>query len=222
MKIAYIDEDKHDQGYFLRSAISTELFSEEMIEMIYPLPDMDKLIEAIDAKNIDGLVVDYQLGEKDSAISYTGLDVFTEMKRRRRNFPCVVITSFLQNALEEKKESWRLVGKETAFLGDEKDQKSSREFFDRLKNEIEIHKDKIDKAKKRHRSLYEKIIKNKYELTVDEFQEYKELDELLEGNIVGDKKIGSDLKIDDLSPFLGVLERAKEIVKKIEQEKGGE
>lgn len=213
MRVVYIDEKEIEFDYFLRSAVASKAFEENDIVPIPLKSNIEDMLEGIFSEKVDGLVFDYNLGEDDSGIDYTGLDLLKQIRRQRQGFPCVVITSFLPQALEEKESSWRIIDKEKVFSIIKGGRDDPNNFFKRLRNEIEVFKQKIDDDMEECSRLYDKIIKG--DINATEYQEFLDKSAFLESAMIGDGALPRHL-LEAENPFLKLIEKANEIIAKIE------
>ena len=220
MRIVYIDENEAQRGYFLRSADNSESFEEEDIVLMHPKNTIEVMLEWIFSESPDGIVIDYKLGDDGSMIEYTGLELLEAIQRQRYGYPCAVITSFLDQALEDKVSGWRIVSKKKVFIDtEEEDLEESENFFKRLRNDIEVFHHAIMRSREEHITLSEKL--NSGEINAYEYQKLLNLDTFLEKAMTGDEAFPEHIhtRIADKNPFLELLDRAEKIIGEIEAEK---
>ena len=215
MRVVYIDENETQRDYFLFSADNSESFEEKDIVLMHPKDTIEVMLEWIFSENPDGIVIDYKLGDNDSMIEYTGLELLEAIQRQRYGYPCVVITSFFDQDLGDKVSVWRITNKEKVFIDlEEEDLEESEIFFKRLRNDIEAFQQKIDDYLKDCSRLYDKLLGG--DINAKEYQEFLDKSTFLESAMVGDERLPPYLEQRDNDSFLKITEEANELIEKIE------
>ena len=155
------------------------------------------------------MILGYNLGEDNSRINYTGLDLLKQIRRQRHGFPCVVVASSLSQVLEEKEKesSWRIFDIEDVL-------NNPNNFFKRLGNEIEVFKQKIDDSMEECSRLYDKLIEG--DINAMEYQEFLDKSAFLESAMIGDARLPEHLLQKDINPFLKLIEKANKLIAGIE------
>ncbi|MCK5707628.1 MAG: hypothetical protein KAI43_08245 [Candidatus Aureabacteria bacterium] len=182
-KILYIDEERKELREFIRNfdqqfEVETQLPGEDMDEMIRPVID-----NTVDALIVDHSLSDYRIDVKVH-ITYTGSDIIEEVKRRKNDFPCFILTSYDVDAAQN--------------LGDVNDiyPKAMRNpeckygkltLQETIRFQIEHYKNRIKEKKDRLCELLEKNEKDG--LSLVEENELLDIDNYLERTIAADKAL---------------------------------
>ena len=212
MRVAYIGGKKKQFGNFLKIAANPDAFeANDIVDIvdISPESDIDDMLDGIFSEKVDGVILGYNLGEDNSRINYTGLDLLKQIRRQRHGFPCVVVASSLSQVLEEKEKesSWRIFDIEDVL-------NNPNNFFKRLGNEIEVFKQKIDDSMEECIRLYDKLIEG--DINAMEYQEFLDKSAFLESAMIGDGRLPEHLLQKDINPFLKLIEKANKLIAGIE------
>lgn len=178
MRIGYLDEDSSDIARFHDFLDSYKIY--EMKEFT-PRVDLESLIEEIVESHLDAIVIDYRINEYEN-IPYTGISVIDGIKRKRRDFPCILLTSHADEVLETSDLDPLIVyAKEAPFGGDSK----RRDLFEKkLRKALEQYKKDLDYA--------EKVLNDlslKSELTIVEERALDDANIFIESNLCYENRI---------------------------------
>lgn len=160
-RIAFIDEEEVDVDAF-KDYIESKDQNEEF-EVIDLLPErsLALMLDKINDLYVDAIVTDYFLNEKKVQIKYNvpydGVELVSKIQEEREDFPCFVITSYDDDAINDS-EDVNLVYVKGILHNPalEVKSKARASFFDRLKKQILHYKTRIEKAEKRVLELIEK------------------------------------------------------------------
>lgn len=197
IKVGIIDDDETKRTQIiscLRDYVNE--FPEDIIEQyrkyelvpveIDILPDMNAVIDDIIEKEIDVLLIDYQLSSYDSHVNYTGVGVANRADQKYLGFPVFVLTSFEADLYKKEIFDAYKVFDFERYMHDDKER-------------IEINKKLIEQCVKRRRDIENKREELnrllKMEGTNQEIDDrILELDEFLERSLDGDNAISKSEK----------------------------
>lgn len=197
IKVGIIDDDETKRTQIiscLRDYVNE--FPEDIIEQyrkyelvpveIDILPDMNAVIDDIIEKEIDVLLIDYQLSSYDSHVNYTGVGVANRADQKYLGFPVFVLTSFEADLYKKEIFDAYKVFDFERYMHDDKER-------------IEINKKLIEQCIKRRRDIENKREELnrllKMEGTNQEIDDrILELDEFLERSLDGDNAISKSEK----------------------------
>tara|TARA_B100000965_G_scaffold154935_2_gene128945 strand:+ start:16233 stop:16880 length:648 start_codon:yes stop_codon:yes gene_type:complete len=183
-KIGYVDEDESDISRFYHKFIKKYDERYQIIEFT-PKPSLDELIEEIINSDLDVLVVDFQLNEYKN-LGYKGHSVVERIKELRFGFPCVLLTSYPVDAIENSLDTYIVYDKDVAFGNEEK----SKDLFElQIKQSIEHYKKGLKSAEEEFARL-----SRLDDLTLKQEERLIELDDILESSIDNKHKLPSHLK----------------------------
>lgn len=185
-RLGYVDESDGDTLYFYNRFIKQYENTYELVE-INPLnyDSLDFLIDDILKMNLDILVVDYRLNEYE-CISYQGTDLIDEVKSVKRDFPCVILTSNAEEAIENSSDV-NIVYPKPLLANDDK----GKALFElKIKHSIELYKGKIADAEKQIQELFDKA----GDLSLEEEERICYLDDFLESNTNNRNKVPLHIK----------------------------
>ena len=98
IRLGYLDDEKANRTSFFR--LFKKDFEVVMLDDNTKVDTLDMVIDEIDNLNIDVLAVDFRLADK-GWVSYNGDEVIRTIWNKRRYFPVFMITSFVNDALQE-------------------------------------------------------------------------------------------------------------------------
>lgn len=174
-KIAYIDESRHEITKFQRRVYE----SFEVIDFL-PKEDLNSFISELLNSDAEAFVSDYRLNEYrndvQEAIQYTGADLIEALLSIRHEFPCFVLTSYDNDAIQRMTNVNYVYSKEILTLSSQ-----SEIFIKKIRAQIEHYNASINEASVRFFDLQEKSIE-KY-LSEQEENELLALDAFLENSL---------------------------------------
>lgn len=99
-RVAYIDENSRDIRNFKRRVYETL----DVIGFI-PKPDLDEFVQELLNSEAEAFVVDFRLNEYrtevEGPITYNGSELIEKILETRKGFPCFVLTSFDEDAIQQ-------------------------------------------------------------------------------------------------------------------------
>ena len=205
IRVGYLDEDESDIAQF--HDFVNQYNNYEFCDL-KPQRALSGTIEEILNLHLDIIVVDYLINEYMD-IDYTGLMVIDELKKKIRDFPCMLLTSHPDEALEISFDTNSVYSKSVPF-GNDEEQKNILAI--KIKKNAENYKKRIFDAEKELEEL-----NSLDKLSVTQEERLIELDDFLEANLGNDWKTPQHLKttghIDDIRKL---VTRTEEILKKLE------
>lgn len=184
----------------------------------FPLEDIDEMIEKMISNNPDAIVTDYNLNEMktdiDYNVPYTGVELIERYLKLRMSFPCFVLTAFDDLAIGASEDVNKIYIKN--ILHNKKEEsKVKANFLDRIINQIEHYKSRINKAEKEIQKLIE--IRKNGKATISDEERIIELDQFLESALDGEhsiplkfKSLSNEERLDKL------LNRVNKLLEKVE------
>lgn len=208
-KLGYVDDDKSDVASFykyIKPYQDTILF-----ERFIPkkLIDIEELYEKIKESNLDILVIDYRLNEYAN-INFLGSDLIHYVHKHRRDFPCILLTSHPDEAIDNFENVHLIYDKSMIFGSNEENRKR---FYRILISAIEKYINDIIGA---HDIIYE--LNQKSVLDLEEENQYIKADEFIEANLDGvftvPRQLKSQLHNQELKKL---VDEVQELLEKIEE-----
>jgi DNA-binding NarL/FixJ family response regulator len=202
-RVAYIDESDPDIRRFQR-------FASNYFEVIpfKPNKEIELTVAAIIEAKVDAVIADFDLGEQDVTIHYSGAELVSLILEERDFFPVFILTSYEDEAVSQ--------GDDVNIVYEKSEMANGEKFLERVKTQIEKYYNKLDEAEKKLLTLIEKG--QQTQLDAQEEKELEELDSLIEKSlnkkIVVPDKIKKDAEEDKLG---ALLKKVDELAKKLEQ-----
>lgn len=173
-RVGYVDESKNDIVYFHDFMAKYDSVI-EVIDFIPESETIDKLYQKINNEKLDILVVDYRLNEY-SNINFQGSDLIDYLHQKRRDFPCILLTSHPYEALDYSLDSHIVYDKEIIIAQSEQDDGDI--FFKKIKKSIEKYINQLNEAEKTINEL-----NNRENLSIEEENSLLLSDEFIEANL---------------------------------------
>lgn len=218
-KILFVDEEKDTLEDFNDFVEKSPLKAKLNPITMYPLADLDEMIESIIKISPDAIISDYRLNELKTNIKYivkyNGVELVEEFQSIRSNFPCFVLTAVDDEAVNSSDDVNIVYVKNLLYNKDEGNAKAS--FLERVVSQIEHYKSRIESYKKELAYLIE-IRKNG---EPDAYIETRiiELDELLEKSINGKSTIPSEFKtLSNSNRLDNILSKVDMLLKKLDED----
>lgn len=195
-KILFIDEESEQHDYFLDYMESIEDRVE--VKCLFPKEDMNQMLEVIEDERPDAIVSDFQLNEikteVKNTISYNGSELVNAYREMRPNFPCFVMTSYDDQAVNHADDVNLIYVKNILHRGQGSNVVAEIEvsFRDKILIQICKYKKSIDKAQIDLTILVEK--KQKEGLSLNEEFRMGELDSFLEKSLDTHTALPDDVK----------------------------
>lgn len=218
-RIIFVDEQKSDIDDFLDYVDAKN--TRESFEVIpeFPLEDLDEMVDLILKQNPDAVITDFMLNEYKEEVKhnvpYNGVQLVQEILSIREGFPCFVMTSFDDDAIKVSNDV-NLIYIKNILHGAEKDTKAKANFLERVENQINHYKSKIEESEKK----LEELVKLRAEgrAGIREEQDIIELDNFLEMSIDKRNAIPPDYKsLSNTKRLEDILTKVDELLSKVDQ-----
>jgi DNA-binding NarL/FixJ family response regulator len=171
-RIAYIDEQKKEIRKFQRKLEGTF----DVVGML-PKEDLDDFVEDILKSGVSAVVVDHKLSEYrvdvTHPVRYDGVELVNTILEIRSEFPCFVLTSFDEEAIQESKDVNLIYPKDSLDM-----KVGETTFPEKVRVQIEHYQARLKNWSDEFDSLVKKAETKK--LTEAEEQRLLELDSFLE------------------------------------------
>ena len=208
-KILFIDEERVQQDRFMDyiEAVSTDV----EVKCMVPLSSLEDMLHKIEASCPDAIVTDYQLNEIYT-VQYNGIDLVNAIREKWEHFPCFVITSFDDEAVNSSEDVNLVYIKD--LLNRRPGDESKVTFLERIVCQIDKYRTRIAKAKQELATL---ILKRKSgDANVYDEQRLIKIDTLLEKSVAGNESIPEDLKkLSNIERLNALIAKADEILERI-------
>lgn len=213
-RILFIDEEstQHDRfkDYF-------ELMCPDITPICeFPLSSIGEMLERIDEIHPDAIITDFLLNDIRVDIHYTvkynGVELIDAIREQREDFPCFVITSFEDDAVNDSEDVNLVYVKD--ILKPDAD-KAKVPFAQRVILQIEKYNSKIGNARKELSAL----IKKRHSGEADVYDEERiiELDTFLERSLDAYDSVPKALKeLSNLDRLNALINKVDELLKKVE------
>lgn len=188
---------KYKLGYVDDGAVFYDFIEQhvDIFEFIYFCPrnhqSIDDLYLEIREKDLDILVIDYRLNEY-ALIDFKGTNLIEYVRSRRKDFPCILLTSHPDEAIDDFSDAHLVYHKSMIVQSDAQiDGKISTQniFMKIIISSIEKYIREIESASER---IFE--LNKKNNLSLEEEQEYIIYDEFIENNTDGLHSVPRKLK----------------------------
>lgn len=213
-KILFIDEEstQHDQfmDYF------EQVCPEIVPECDYPLATLPKMLQRIEEACPDAVVTDFRLNELKTDIhyniNYDGIELINAIREQRDGFPCFIITSFDDEAVNGSDDVNMVYIKD--ILRPEVD-KAKVTFAERITRQIDKYRSRIWNARRELSVLIEK--RNNGNANVHDEDRIIELDTFLEKSLDSYDSIPKQLKeLSNLDRLNKLISKVDDLLKKVE------
>ncbi|WP_140986408.1 hypothetical protein [Asticcacaulis tiandongensis] len=216
MNLLYIDEEPAEGNRVIRAAYRSGHFSKSEVSTILPLKNMEEMIEYIVESKCQVVISDYKLGDKKTGIQYDGLDLVREFQDRYEGYPCFLMTNYVGEALNHNIDVNVIFPKSDLEPDENGKPKTELPFFTRVKAKIDEHQTTIQTKAERLIGLQN--LSAERALTADELQEALDLDDFLEAAMSKNDAVPRLLKESALAPFNSILQKAEELLGRLEVE----
>lgn len=206
-KILFIDEEstQHDRfmDYF------EQVCPEIVPTCVFPLPTVDEMLQRVEELCADAVVTDFRLNEIRTDIHYTvkydGIGLINAIREQREGFPCFVITSFDDEAVNGSDDVNIVYIKD--ILRPDAD-KAKVTFAERITRQVEKYRSRIGNARQELSTLIDKRYGGK--ANVHDEDRIIELDSFLEKSLDSYDSIPKQLKelsnLDRLNSLIGKVD----------------
>jgi DNA-binding NarL/FixJ family response regulator len=216
-KLLFIDEEKETledfEGYVEEFPGKVKL----MAITHFPLESKEEMIEVILKIAPDALITDFRLNEmKDDIkynVPYNGVDLVEEYRSIRSDFPCFVLTALDDEAINQSDDVNIVYIKNILYSKEEG--KAKAKFLDRVINQIEHYKSRIENAKNELVELVKIRELGKADMKVE--NRIIELDNFLEKSIDSKNALPADFKkLSNSNRLDSILNKVDELLKRLD------
>lgn len=213
-KILFIDEEstQHDQflDYF------EQVCPEIVPECVFPLSTKEEMLQRIEELCVDAVVTDFRLNEKRTDIhynvNYDGVELINAIRKQRDGFPCFVITSHDDEAVNGTDDVNMVYIKD--ILKPDAD-KAKVTFAERVTHQIDKYRSRIGNARQELSALIEKRYSGK--ANVHDEERIIKLDSFLEKSLDSYDSIPDELKeLSNLERLNTLIGKVDDLLKKLE------
>ena len=220
MPVIYIDEDIDQQDRFKRYCENSGFATLTEIDTMCPDQDMEEMVRRLVSEMPLAVVSDFDFSGEGDTYNYDGLDLITALRTRNVFLPVAIITNFIEDALNQEKEQWRVFAKEEMYeepshSSEETSQQQhdSKSFFSKLHRTITACQKTKNEAIKEHRELAIKL--SEASISPKDFERLALLDTQLENSLGINGAISLEGKLATSNKAFELLKDAKELVEKI-------
>lgn len=209
-KIIFIDEEETQHDAFLDYFDS--VCPDVTPECLFPKSSLEEMLDLIEEKCPDAIVTDFRLNEIriniNYNVSFNGIELINYVRKHLDNFPCFVITSFDDDAINNSDDVNLVYIKDILKPNKEKNN-AKLTFADRIKSQI----DKYRARKANARTELTKLLAKREKGIADLYDEERiiELDTLLEKSLDACDSIPERLK------SLSNIDRLNSLINKVDQ-----
>lgn len=207
-KILFIDEERAQQDIFMDYFES--VCPEIVPECELPLSTIEEMLQKIEALCPDAIVTDFQLNDirvdVSYAVKYNGIELIRAIRARWEAFPCFVVTSYDDDAVNSSDDVNLVYIKD--ILNSRYD-KAKVTFAERIIRQVDKYRSKIGEAKQKLAELIDK--RNSGVANVYDESHIIELDTFLEKSLGAHDAIPRELK------ELSNLKRLNELIGKVDE-----
>lgn len=218
-KLIYVDEQDDQRRAILRAAILSEQFSDNDVISVDPLPELQDMIDEIDAQHPDVLITDYRLNEYKAGVKYSGIDLVVAYQARHQGFPCFVTTGFARDAAGEAAHDVDINSiyskEETQQTSDETLASSPLPFFVRVRLKLEAYQATIAAYEGEHAALRARLTTEDW--SPSDLERLMYLDGELEAMLGGEHRLPDELKRKALQPLSDIVEKAEQLLGDLEE-----
>lgn len=212
-KILFIDEERDQQDKFMD--YFEFAFPDAVTFCELPLPTVEDMLAKIWSLCPDAIVTDFRLNEIKEDIRYTvkynGMELVKAIRRQREDFPCFVITSFADEAVNDS-DDVNLVYEKGQLKTTSDNAKVT--FAVRVIQQIEKYRSRIDNAKCELSGLLNKRMSG--DANVRDEERIIELDTFLEKALGAENSVPPELKcLSNLKRLNKLIEKVDEILSKV-------
>lgn len=182
-KILFVDEVEADIRRFQRYVHKND--TENKFELITMTPEntLENFLEEIIDEKFDAIITDHKLHEENANITFDGIDLVRAINKLKKDFPCFVLTSFDDEAVENGDDVNIVYVK--GLMDPLGESKSHATFLFKIENQIKHYKRKIVEAEEKLDELIK--LSQERDLSGGEEEELLDLEKFIENST--DKKI---------------------------------
>jgi hypothetical protein len=216
--ILFIDEESSQQERFLD--YFEKVYPEIVPKCVFPEAYLEEMLEKVSEIHPDAVVTDFVLNEIKTDISYnvnyTGIELVDAIHKHREGFPCFIITSFDDTAVDATDDVNLVYIKDVLNTkkGTSKDT-SKVTFAQRIISQVDKYRSKIDNAKEELLALVEK--REKGQAGADDESRIIKLDSFLEKSLDSYSALPPELKeLSNIDRLNELIEKTDALLKKLE------
>lgn len=222
-KILFIDEEKDVFDNFNDYVDDSPLKAEFSIITEFPLSDLEEMVQLIISINPDAIITDFMLNDMKTDIKYNvpynGSLLIKQFTAIREGFPCFILTSFDDQAINQS-DDVNIVYIKNILHGDGQSKTKARAtFLERVKNQIDHYRSRIHEAENRLIALLD--LRKFGKASLAEENEIIELDDFLESAIDRRSALPKEYKnLSNTNRLDQLLSKVDDILKKIDNKDG--
>lgn len=213
-KILFIDEEstQHDRfmDYF------EQICPEIVPTCLFPLATVDEMLQRIEELCADAVVTDFRLNDIRIDIHYNvkydGIELINAIREQRDGFPCFVVTSFDDEAVNGSDDVNMVYIKDILRPAADK---AKVTFAERITRQVDKYRSRLGNARQELTTLIDK----RYSGDANVYDEERiiELDSFLEKSLDSYDSIPKQLKdLSNLERLNNLISRVDELLKKLE------
>lgn len=212
--ILFIDEESTQHDQFM------DYFEQVCPEMVpqceFPLATVDEMLQRIEELSPDAVVTDFRLNEIRIDIhynvKYNGIDLINAIREQREGFPCFVITSFDDEAVNGSDDVNMVYIKDILRPAADK---AKVTFAERITRQVDKYRSRIGNARQELSVLIEKRYNGNANICDEE--RIIELDSFLEKSLDSYDSIPEQLKkLSNLDRLNTLINKVDNLLKKME------
>ena len=213
-KIVFIDEEIDQQEMFVRHFKS--MCPESILMCEFPLKTVEEMRDRIWSLCPDAIVTDFRLSEIRSGVNYTvkynGIDLLKAIREQREDFPCFVITSFDDQAVDVSDDVNLVYDKSRL---DTRGENEKVTFAARVTQQIDKYRFRVENARIELKGLIDKRLSG--DANVYNERRIIELDTFLEKALGAQSSVPPELKtLSNLDRLNKLLKKVDELLKRIQ------
>lgn len=213
-RILFIDEEDSQHDDFLDYFES--IYPEITPNCLFPCKTMEEMIQVIDDYKPDAIITDYRLNEIKTNIKYNvpynGVQLIKTIREQWDNFPCFVVTSFDDDAVNDSDDVNLVYIKD--ILHQSKD-KAKVPFASRITNQIEKYiKRKVDAGRELSTLIAKREAGN---ANCQDENRIIQLDTFLERTLGAHNSVPEELKqLTNLDRLNSLIDKVDELIKRLD------
>jgi DNA-binding NarL/FixJ family response regulator len=214
-KILFVDEVEADIRRFQRYVYKNDI--DKFFELITMTPEnsLENFMKEIKEENFDAIITDHKLHEENACISFDGIDLVREIFKEKVGFPCFVLTSFDDEAVENGDDVNIVYIK--GLMDKDGESKAHATFLRKIESQIKHYRKRIKIAQLKLLELVEKS--KEKPLNAKEEAKLLELDSFIEKSTSQKSAIPEHLKgtrnLDELHKMINSTDKLLEELKKL-------
>jgi DNA-binding NarL/FixJ family response regulator len=212
-KILFIDEEKDVFDDFLDYVEASPIRAEFRIETELPLSNLEEMLDVVMKHSPDALVTDFMLNEAKTDIKYNvpynGSAIVKAFTEIRQDFPCFILTSFDDQAINQSRDVNIVYIKNILHGEAEKKTKARASFLERIKSQVNHYRTRLEETENRLLELIQ--LREHGSANIVEENEIIKLDSFLESSIDNKNIVPPDFK------QLSNTQRLEQLLSKVDE-----